>query len=1486
MKKIEHTDIFRNNWKIFNEKFPQQAEVLEKQTDIFPLDYELCISEDHLINVSIRLTNFGQVRLYENDHIVETLKSNTLSITLEKNDLLMCIGMGLGYVPLIAARMYEDMPKIVIVERFPEMFKLALSLVDLTDLLSYENLDIYLGSDFSIDEMLTRCREYHYSGICQRNVPVAYRLIFGEKFHILENEIDEKIRFMMSAWNTTSVHGEMILKNSIENLSSLFSGSVINSLKDKFKGLPAVCVASGPSLEKDLPVLKEIKDSVLILACDSAVKALVKEGIIPHVIFAVDYMKSDFDKIRDSIKALKETILVYLMDANTLSVQGFPGIRRAAILSKNPFLKGWLIPEFGIDFELPGIITSNSDAVVLTAIQSGADPIILSGMDLAFSNGKDHANGAMSISIKQTKEMVKTDGVAGFPVISLPALVSGKLALENNIKTYSQNFIDSSLDGAVIKGTQIKSIQEVKDTIVKDNIHISDIIKQIDWSSPFKSEEISAAMNRLENGFIQVKKRSVESLVDLCRTYNDALKNHDTKRTTEKVKKLISAYKAFNEKNSFFLRMIKNIRYDDQLSIDRMISNLHMSAKKSLVELNRETLMILKIYYKSVYLYSRRLQRLISGKKKYFIKINQYKEALKNDPKDKNVQLGLARCHASENCIWLAQDAYEACLENYPKDETSIRELAELLLKNEMYQQVEALLFKISTNIRYEKTVRDIRYKMQEKLSALLVSASKNCIKENQMTKEEQGRARRDVMAFLSVYPDDKDALHLLDRINQKQKTQEQQMKNIIGFSYEPEQIRYLLAMAKNFVSKKEYEKAVGIYEGLISQFPHEEPLYRMMIGDIRLEQKDFQSAAWQYAKSKRAGMDVSVYKIRMRFLDSLKRGLALYDHKTTIRHSIIIPHITNNEILKNCLTRINAAKNDSCEIIIVCQNTKKISKDCLDFINNQSGMHCLDVTENPSSGKALNSALAGINGAYISIWDPRLVTDEKIIKIFQVYLDREPEENLFYPHFERNNKVVGNILPEDGIVLAPGEWCFGIFPTMTRKMIENIGLLDEDIVSFPAIWQDFVKRAILAGYIPMTVDNIRIKIEANIFTDDVNSSREIEEKWDERNLPSFIQKQIHFKESLERARALARKGAIDKAVSTLVRELEVDPLEVQVYLRISELLIEEERYTDALAALNGIPRETLSIIKKGNQNSMKALNLGYAAAYLCIKDVIKAEEHIERVFAITPSSAEALCLKGILFLIKNDVENAVEYLMKAIDKSEGIGIAYAYLGAILWEKGNEEEGLSFTEKAFRLCPEKSEIMTIYHQKITDTGEYAKAIGLFQSALKSFPNNKKLCYLLVDLLIKNKQIHDAMAKIEESIVRFGVDDGIVTSALAVRSMLLEDENRDLSKTRGKNNKLAVLHIDSEINEFEKYLFQLKKTVDAIDVHHNGNAPESARMAMVFGARVINYAEGEPKRAVKNDAFQVADQADIIKWISEHQKMDKTQLNPLVYPNVV
>ena len=149
-------------------------------------------------------------------------------------------------------------------------------------------------------------------------------------------------------------------------------------------------VAAGPSLSITIDWLKQqyLEQKYTIFAVDAAVPSLIKAGIKPDLIVAID--KSS-DKIFNSVTRddIANIPLLYFPVVQNKFLEDWPGQRLIAFSSGQSF--DWLAKQY------PNIMRLYSGGSVIhptidAAVQLGIKEIILLGADFSFINNKTHAS--------------------------------------------------------------------------------------------------------------------------------------------------------------------------------------------------------------------------------------------------------------------------------------------------------------------------------------------------------------------------------------------------------------------------------------------------------------------------------------------------------------------------------------------------------------------------------------------------------------------------------------------------------------------------------------------------------------------------------------------------------------------------------------------------------------------------------------------------------------------------------------------------------------------------------------------------------------------------------------------------------------------------------------------------------------------------------------------------------------------------------------
>ncbi|MPQ04772.1 DUF115 domain-containing protein, partial [Campylobacter jejuni] len=167
-------------------------------------------------------------------------------------------------------------------------------------------------------------------------------------------------------------------------LESIPFQRILSERKNKFEN--AIVVSAGPSLAKQLPLLKAYQDKAVIFCADGALSMLEKEGIIPDYVTNLDFtdLAMKFFQNKENKTSL-----------NMLSCATHPSLvhfldNKSVVLRDDPLYQRFNLNDFGyID---TGTHVSHFSYTLALAL--GFKNIIMIGQDLAFDEeGNSHSKG-------------------------------------------------------------------------------------------------------------------------------------------------------------------------------------------------------------------------------------------------------------------------------------------------------------------------------------------------------------------------------------------------------------------------------------------------------------------------------------------------------------------------------------------------------------------------------------------------------------------------------------------------------------------------------------------------------------------------------------------------------------------------------------------------------------------------------------------------------------------------------------------------------------------------------------------------------------------------------------------------------------------------------------------------------------------------------------------------------------------------------------
>ncbi|MCD6293034.1 MAG: motility associated factor glycosyltransferase family protein [Deltaproteobacteria bacterium] len=842
MKLDKGAGFYEKNLRVLKKVFPLVFSQVSKISPELPQNVIVVESMTGTINLVTTLPDGTTITLYkEQDPLIEAQEIFG-KIELNSCDFLFFMGMGLGYHALTAVHLFSEKPSLIIFEPSLELFILSLHYLDLTPFLSYSYLDLYVGSEINI---------------CQDVEKYISPLLYGETQLLacfppvpFSNSSYEAGYKFLKEWLKSKQEGRVtlerssrrIFQNCVENLPSLFAGQSLGHLRGALQGVPAFCVAAGPSLDAALTELKKVGNKALIIALDSAVQALVEAGIKPHVVVTADFKELNFEKLRDVLAAVRESILIFALGANVKNVSTFLGQRRIGVTPQTDSLLNWFGRHLDIDCQVPNI-TSVGQTALFTAAGLGLDPIVLVGMDLAFPEGLDHATNTVFRSRPHPDRILLTTGVAGNTVSSQAALIADKVQIEKVVAEIDTRVVNTSMQGVLLQGTEARSLEEVIECELKSQTDVTRVLAGLNWNS---SITISEIINVYKGMLHDVSEFSQDCETGQSRVeqFFGAEGQNDEIQYSYLAKKVINYFATFKNRWSDIGNLLSAARFKEFQAIKRR--QIRLEKSKMLMAANEVTVAEIEIIrddLSSLLVEAQLFFQLMQTQLDYLQKLEQLPmSATVNQKSSSDELLVSAEVHRQGKQYWQAECDYRSIMAGDQNYLAALCGLADIYCDLGLWVVLQNLLQSLEKKYLEAEVIQVYRERLEQKIADIF-SQTKGFWLEGR--KEE---TRRCMMKYLKLVPDDReilalrDAIYALDEEDGLQFVAESKEKEKQAFS-EPQ----LLHRAQAYLNNGEPEPAIGILVGLVRKNSKKGAFYREKIGDIRLHQKDLRSALWHY---------------------------------------------------------------------------------------------------------------------------------------------------------------------------------------------------------------------------------------------------------------------------------------------------------------------------------------------------------------------------------------------------------------------------------------------------------------------------------------------------------------------------------------------------------------------------------------------------------------------------------------------------------------
>lgn len=365
----------------------------------------------------------------------------------EESDSYVIWGLGLGYHIKEMFRL-DDGIRIQVFENDLDVIYHCLMAVDLSNLIANKRFSLIYDPDF------------------KKIIPaldnITENLIIHSPSlrHIRDTRIREQMEMFFIRDSGKRNAAILFGSNSRENFKH-YDG-YIDELKPEFEGKDVIIVAAGPSLDKNVELLRNKKPGIIILAVETVFRKLLKLGI------DVDYMivTDANSRIYSHLAGLEEEQIpmLYLATAYKGYSMNYCGKKylicqngydRAQELAKQ---KGWHLYETG---------GSVSTTALDVCIYLGCKSIAFIGLDLAYTDNLAHATDTSRRAVSETEEMKQVPAIGGgtVPVSRLFTIYNRWIASRVKKADVTMPVIDATEGGAIVPGLTVMALKEYMEKI-------------------------------------------------------------------------------------------------------------------------------------------------------------------------------------------------------------------------------------------------------------------------------------------------------------------------------------------------------------------------------------------------------------------------------------------------------------------------------------------------------------------------------------------------------------------------------------------------------------------------------------------------------------------------------------------------------------------------------------------------------------------------------------------------------------------------------------------------------------------------------------------------------------------------------------------------------------------------------------------------------------------------------------------------------------
>lgn len=560
---------FQKNLQLLKKYRP---DLFEKIKNVKNKNYKITSSEHPKKYPNIIHIPTGKI-FYDNSDPLVKVELKILGKKIKVPQLNFFMGFGLGYELLTFQQKFAATDSVmIVVEQDVEILCAALEVIDYESVIMDNRIIFIVGH--KKEDLFVIIRNILLQGNLKLFVK-AINIIENETSYLISKDyfsafmkaLKDAVREVLLYFGNDPWDSLIGIENTFLNIKEIINYPGIKDLKDKFKNKPGIVVATGPSLNKNVHLLKGLEEKAIFCAADASVKVMKAHGLKPHLVTSLERVLPTaklFEGLTE--EDVKDVYLSACPVIRPETYANFPGER--IIVYRNFATFHWLEIEKGI-LDI-GPSAANMAFKVLEFL--GCNPIILIGQDLAFgeddtTHAKGSTYGEKEKQYYRPERILEVEGNYKPKVKTTDVWYKFLKHYEHDIAHFNGSVINATEGGAKIHGSKIMTFKEAIDQYIYEDIYTLEIIRDsLRYPNETEKKENIEKVIKKTKEALEYCKYAIDEFgngIENCKKFeNEIIKPYleskgdiDTEKASRLFYEVQKSLSIFGEKSFFYILM-------------------------------------------------------------------------------------------------------------------------------------------------------------------------------------------------------------------------------------------------------------------------------------------------------------------------------------------------------------------------------------------------------------------------------------------------------------------------------------------------------------------------------------------------------------------------------------------------------------------------------------------------------------------------------------------------------------------------------------------------------------------------------------------------------------------------------------------------------------------------------------------------------------------------------------------------------------------